>query len=349
MKRLKSIVLVACAVIIGIAMLPLQSASAISSSALSIVPKKNYTIESGKSVKDTLLIRNLDEKETLSLTLRVVDFTYNNDGGTPKLMLAEDAPQTTWSAKPFIKLPKTVSIEPKKSASVDMNVAIPAGHGAGSYYSAIVYSAGTPEEGNVGVSASGVTLAFINVPGEVKEDLKLEKFGAYFPKNSKKEAGFTFFATEDPKHIGYTLKNNGNVTEAPVGTITVKPLFGKDKTISNINPNQSLALIGQSRTYTACVTPKLQEVSLGGSTTKTTECTDSGLWPGFYRLSLDMFYGQNGNKTQDLQGSSWFIYMPVWAIIVLILLLLVIGFFGYRAYNSVRGKFGKGKKSSRKK
>lgn len=347
MKCLKSLVLAACAVVIGVAVAPLQSASAISSSALSITPKKNYTVEPGKSVKDTLVIRNLDEKEALNLNLRVVDFTYNNDGGTPKLMLAEDAPQTTWSAKPFITLPKTVSVAPKGSTTVDMGIAIPAKQGAGSYYSAIVYSAGTPEEGNVGVSASGVTLAFINIPGEVKEDLKLEKFGVYFPANGKKEAGYTSIATEDPMHIGYTLKNNGNVTEAPVGTITVKPLFGKDRTISNINPNQSLALIGQSRTYVACVTPMVEKVSLSGSTTKTTECTDSGLWPGFYRLSLDMFYGQNGNKTQDLQGSSWFIYAPIWAIIVLILLLLVLGYFGYRAYSAVRGKVGK--KSSRKK
>ena len=349
MKRFKSIVLTACAVVLGFTLMPVQPASAISSSALSITPKKNYTVESGKSVKDTLIIRNLDEKEKLNLSLRVVDFTYNNDGGTPKLMLAENAPQTTWSLKPFVTLPKTVEVDPKGSATVPIDVAIPANQGAGSYYSAIVYSAGAPEEGNVGVSASGVTLAFVNVPGEVKEELKLEQFGAYIPESGNKKASYTLFATEDPKNIGYTLKNNGNVTEAPIGTITVKPLFGKEKTISNINPNQSLALIGQSRTYVACVTPKMQEVSLSGSTTKTTACTDSGLWPGIYRLSLDMYYGQNGNRTQDLQGSSWFIYFPVWAIIVLILSLLVIGFFGYRAYNSVRGKFGKSKKSSRKK
>lgn len=60
-----------------------------------------------------------------------------------------------------------------------MSVAIPAGHGAGSFYSAIIYSSGAPSGGNVGLNASGVTFAFAQVPGKVNEDLKLEKFGAY--------------------------------------------------------------------------------------------------------------------------------------------------------------------------
>ncbi|MBH2007583.1 hypothetical protein I8H83_03200 [Candidatus Saccharibacteria bacterium] len=349
MKRLKSILLTACAVVLGVTLLPVQQASAATSAALSITPKKSYTVEPGKSVKDTLVIRNLDEAEKLDLTLRVVDFTYTDEGGTPKLMLAEDAPQTTWSLKPFLTVPKTVSVAPKQSTTIDMNVAIPANHGAGSYYSAIVYSSGTPEEGNVGLSASGVTLAFVNIPGEVKEELKLEKFGAYLPVEGKKPASYVYFTAENPKNVAYTLKNNGNVTEAPVGSITVKPLFGKERVIQDVNPSQSLALIGQTRTYAACFKLESSEVEFQGSRTQSSACANSDLWPGFYKLDLNLFYGQNGNRTQDIQSSSWFIYFPVWAIIVLILALIVIGFFGYRAYSSARNKFGKSKKLSHRK
>lgn len=348
MKRLKSIVLAACAAVIGIALVPQQPTSAATSAALSIVPKKNYVIEPGKSSRDTLVIRNLDAANELDITLRVVDFTYTDDGGTPKLMLAENAPQTTWSAKPFLTIPKSVKVKPSGSTTVDMSVAVPAKHGAGSYYSAIVYSTGDPGSGgNVGLNASGVTLAFVNIPGEVKEDLKLENFGAYMPASGSKKASYVKFATEDPKNLAYTLKNNGNVTEAPDGQITVDPLFGSSKAITSVNPNKSLALIGQTRTYTTCFKLESQEVDFQGDKTKTTACADSGLWPGFYKLSVSLYYGQNGNRTQDLQGSSWFIYMPVWAIIVLVLLLLVIGYFGYRGYSAVRGKVGK--KSTRKK
>lgn len=337
----------ACAVILGATLVPYHQAAAVSSAALSITPKKNYTIEPGKSAKDTLIIRNLDQERELDLTLRVVDFTYTDEGGTPKLMLAEDAPQTTWSAKPFLTVPKTVTVPAKGSKTIDMGIAVPAKHGAGSYYSAIVYSSGAaPDGGNVGLNASGVTLAFVNIPGEVKENLTLEKFGAYVP-GKNNSANYTSFTTNDPRNIAYTLKNNGNVTEAPAGSITVKPLFGNDKTITEINPNKSLALIGQTRTYTTCVALKYDQRQFEGGSAESTECTNSGLWPGFYRLSLDMYYGQNGNRTQDLLGSSWFIYAPIWSIIVFILALLVIAYFGYRAYSSVRGKVGK--KSSRKK
>src|SRR4051812_15107537 len=93
MKRPKSIFMAALAVLVAAGfVMPAQQASAQSSAALSIVPKKNYTIEPGKSVKDKLTIRNLDGESPLVLNLRVVDFTYTDDGGTPRLMLAADAP-----------------------------------------------------------------------------------------------------------------------------------------------------------------------------------------------------------------------------------------------------------------
>jgi hypothetical protein len=55
MKRFKSSVLTGLAVLIlAAAFIPAASASAQSSAALSIVPKKNYVVEPGKSIKDTL-------------------------------------------------------------------------------------------------------------------------------------------------------------------------------------------------------------------------------------------------------------------------------------------------------
>lgn len=154
MKRFKSIVVAGLAVFIFAAsVLPATQASAQSSAALSIVPNKNYVVEAGKTINDTLTIRNLDNEKPLQLSLRVVDFTFNDDGGTPKLMLAEDAPQTAWSLKPFLKVPQSVVIPPKSSKTVNLSVSIPGNRTAGSFYSAIVYSSGAPEGGNVGLSA----------------------------------------------------------------------------------------------------------------------------------------------------------------------------------------------------
>lgn len=305
-----------------------------SSSSLSITPRLNYVIQPGKSISDTVVIRNLDSTDPLDLTLRVVDFTYTDTSGTPKLFLAENAPQTTWSLKPFMTVPETVTVPAGQTKMVPVQIAIPANQGAGSYYSAIIYSSGSGQGGNVGLSASGVTLAFVDIPGKVNEDLQVKQLGAY--DTSPKTTGFEFIATNEPYNIGYNLQNNGNVTESPVGSIKVHYMFGGDRDIENINPSGSLALIGQSRTFTTCIKLADQNVSFDGSTTRTATCQDPGLWPGMYTVSLDAFYGQNGNDTQEVTRTAVFWYLPIWFIIALVVVLLIVAFFIWRLTVRIR-------------
>jgi hypothetical protein len=329
---------------------PTAPAYAQSSASLSITPKKTFLIEPGKSVKDKLTIKNIDESSDLELTLRVVDFTYTDDGGTPKLFIDPQAPQTTWSLKPFMKVPEAVTIPKGGTKTLDMSVTIPKGHGAGSYYSAIVYTSGAPSDGgNVGLNASGVTLVFTQIPGKVNENLKLEKFGVYTEATATKPADYSFFNLDEPRRIAYTLKNNGNVTEAPVGAITLKGWFGEPVTINNVNPSGSLALIGQTRTYATCIKLKEAEVNFSGAKTTSSECVSPGLWPGIYSVSLDLYYGQNGNNTQEITGTAIFWYFPWWSIILIFVVLALVVFYGWKAYSWVRSKFGKAPKRLRRK
>jgi len=340
MKHVKSLVLAAFAVLLSVSyVLPATQAAAVSSSALSIAPKKNYVIEPGSSVQDKLTISNLDQNSNLNLTLRVIDFSFTGNGGTPKLFLDTNAPQTTWSLRSYLNIPQTVSIEPGKSKQVDLSVAIPKGHGAGSYYSAIVYSSGSGQGGNIGLNASGVTLVFVNVPGKVKEDLQFTHLGAYDKTAQGDLSGYHYFNVKAPDTIAYTLKNNGNVVEAPAGNITLRDIFGRTTTINELNPSDSLALIGQERTFMTCIKLKPEDVKLGSSTTKTTTCDESGLWPGYYSVSADLFYGQNGNLTQEVTKVGGFWYLPWWFIGVVIVVLAIAGFYGWRTYNKLRNKF----------
>lgn len=349
MMRLNSIVRVAFAVLVAaISLSPGAVANAAvdsASSSLSIAPKKTYVVEPGKSVKDKLTIRNLDNNSDLQLTLRVVDFTFTDEGGTPKLFLAPDAPQTTWSLKPFLNVPKTAVIPAGGTKSLDMNVAVPAGHGAGSYYSAIVYSSGVPDasgNGNVGLSASGVTLVFTQIPGKVDEKLTLEKLGAYIDKS-----GYKLFTAQEPLKVGYTLKNSGNVTESPSGSITLTDLFGRKTQITDVNPSGSLALIGQTRTFTPCIKTKDQDVNFSGQKTEAKTCVSAGLWPGYYSVAIDLFYGQNGNITQEITGKSWFVYMPLWFVIVLVLAILIATYYIRKLVRRIKGKRSGGVKLGR--
>lgn len=343
MKQFKSVVLATFA-IVAIGIVPFLASlptGAQSSAALSIPPKKNYTLDPGRSVNDTLVVRNLDGERELNLSVRVVDFSFMDDGGAPELFLAEDAPQTTWSLKPFLTVPETVTIPPRESRTLDVNVSIPEGQGGGSFYSAIVYSTSSPDGGNVGLSASGVTLMFTNISGDVDETMTLEKFGAYRTASRDREASYLRFTTVEPEMIAYTLKNEGNVTQSPVGSITLKNIFGGERVITNVNPNDSLALRGQTRTFTSCIKLKNEETAFEGGTVQTNACVPSGLWPGRYKATINLLYGQNGNETQEINGTAVFWYMPWWFIAVLLVVILAIAYGVWRIVRKVRGGSGK--------
>ncbi len=317
-----------------------------SSSALSIIPKKNYSIKPGESVKDNLVIRNLSSTETLNLTLRIIDFTYNGQDGTPKLFLAKDAPQTTWSLKPFATVGQSVQIAPGQSKSIPMRISIPANQGAGSYYSAIIYSSGSggnTSGTNVGLSASGVTLAFVTVPGKVKEDIQLKKVGAY----DLTSASYHFIMTQAPQSIGYTIENKGNVVESPVGSITLKDMFGHKTTIDDVNPASALALIGQTRTFTPCIKYKSNGKDQG-SQVHANGCETPALWPGMYRVTVDLFYGQNGNNTQEVVKTAVFWYLPWWFIIIVLAIVAVIAYYIWKINRKIKGKVNGPRRLSRR-
>ena len=312
--------------------------SAATSSGLSIPPRKDFKIEAGSSVSDKMIITNLNRELDLTLSIRVIDFSFSDDTGTPKLMLDENAPQTTWSLKPFITLPKSLVVPAGKSSSFDYKVSIPKEQGAGSYYSAVIFGSGAGDGGNVNLSASGVSLVFVSVPGIVDEDMKLTKLGAYASNENTAGGNFVNVAVDKPKQIGVRLQNNGNVFESPAGSITLKHMFGNEILIDKINPSQSLALIGQDRLFLSCIEPIEEEVEVAGNQTERTVCNSPSLWPGRYTINLSAFYGQNGNETNEISGTATFWYIPVWFIGAL---LALIGFVVYTVWRIRRKLYQK--------
>ena len=311
------------------------------SSGLSITPKKNYVLEPGKSVTDKLSITNLDRQHDLLVTMRPVDFTFMDDTGSPKLILAQDAEPTTWSLKPFMNLPQTVTIPKGGSKTVDMKISVPVGQGAGSYYSAIVYTASGTNGGNVSINASGVTLAFLNIPGVVNEKMSIQKFGAFTFDKSGNTGKYVFIAADKaPDSLSYALKNEGNVAENPSGSIILKNMFGKTvKTFDNANPRGSLALIGQTRRFDACINPSQKKIELENQATavRDTSCNPPSLMPGRYTASLDVFYGQNGNPTHEITAVASFWYLPLWFIIAVIVAILIIAYIIWRIVRKIKG------------
>lgn len=326
MKRFFSYLSAALALLfVMVGTLPASAATG-GSSGLSITPRKDYVIAPGKTETDKISIGNLSSTQDLNITLKVIDFTFTDQTGTPKLLLADNAPQTTWSLKPFLTMPKTVLVPAGQTKTVSYTIKVPANQGAGSYYSAIEYAATGANGGNVSLNASGVTLAFLSVPGIVRENLALQKFGAYVGQPGGVTGSFVYIATDKaPQQLAYALKNSGNVAESPTGSIILKDMFGHTvQTISNSNVTSSLALLGQTRLFTACIKSELKTVQFTGTTTPTSTCVNPHLKPGRYTASQDIFYGQNGNKTQEITSVAHFWYLPWWFIIAVIIILLVI-------------------------
>lgn len=299
------------------------------STGLGVNPRKDLTVYPGKSVSDQLYISNLNKNVATKVNLTVVDFKANGETGTPALQLDENVPQTPWSLKPFITLPKTVELGPGETKYIPFSIRIPENQGAGSYYSAIKYDP-QPSEGNDTVVISGAPsqLLFVTVPGKATELLTLKKFGGYVIKDGQENGTFkSLYINSQPEKLAYLLQNGGNVAENPSGSIQIKNIFGKQvKLIKNANPRENLALIDQTRRFEVCIDAEVKEVEQDGRKTQVEQCKNPKFWPGVYRAHLSLFYGINGSNTQEINATATIWYLPPWfiAIVLVVLALLTL-------------------------
>lgn len=327
-----------------------KARAADTSSGLSVTPRKQMVLKPGGSVSDTLIVNNLSQVSALQVSLRVVDFTFYNQTGTPKFFIASNAPMTPWSLRPYVTVPQTVTVMPGQSQTIKYSVKIPKNLGGGSYYSAIFYSTGAPSAGNVNLSATGVTLMFVTVPGNVNESLTLDKFGTYSSNAAQTQGEFTYFNLNEPRQIAYIVKNNGNVAEAPAGSVSIRNLWGSSEvTTDDANPNQALALIGQTRLVQTCIKDKPKGVDTSKEDPKNdSDCASPELSPGRYTATINLLYGQNGNETHSLQQTVIFWYIPIWLLILIFIVLLILAYIVWRIVRRIKQPARRKKKIANK-
>lgn len=324
------------------------SVSAQQSTGLGIAPRKDYTIKPGGSASDTLRVTNLSKTETLRLTVDVVDFTAQGETGTPALQLRDDAPVMSWSIKPFVTLPKEVTLEPGKTVNVPIKIAIPEKQGGGSYYGAVQYVAKTGQgDKNMAVAASGATLVFVNVQGVVREHMTLKEFGAYLPSDDGQNGVFKkFFFGSRPRVLAYILHNDGNMVEQPKGAAVVTSMSGaKVATVGDANPKSSSALIGQSRRFEACIVTTEKEIKTPAGTVKQPVCDEPDFGPGRYKASITILYGNANQNSYQIVASNTFWYLPLWFVMALVALFTVVVFTIWVLARSIAGRVKARKKS----
>lgn len=322
-----------------VVVLPVSAAS----NSLGVNPRRDYTIKSGETVTDKIFVRNLSQTEDLTLSIDLIDFQAQGKTGAPALLLKQNQP-TRWSLKPYMTIQKSATIGAAKSMDIPFTITIPKNVGAGSYYSAIRYSAANQNgKSNLSLSGSSTSLIFVRVPGQAKDSLQMTNFGAFTPNSDGTSGTYaSFYGATAPKYLAYELKNAGNVAEQPSGSILVKDIFGKQvKLYQNANPNDNLVLIDQTRRFDFCLNPQKVTKTVNGVKADVEQCNDFGFKPGRYTVALDLFYGTNGSSSKEINATASFWYLPAWFIVAVIVLLLLIAGVIWLIVNAVRNSRGR--------
>lgn len=319
------------------------------SNALAIQPRKDYNLRAGESVNDTLTVTNRNSSEPLNLELKIIDFQAQDESGTPQLMRTSTE-RTAWSLKNYIEMPQQVTISPGETVRIPITVTMPADVGAGSYYSAVEYAASNPQsDDRVNIAASGVSLVFVKVPGQAKQQLSFLQFGTFVPAEGGNGGSFKgLFFGERPKVMAYRLRNDGNIAEQPSASIVVKNFSGEVLyTIQDANPKNQLALRGQTRRFDACINPEnVLQTTETGNDINSIICGDTNFSPGRYTAELSILYGENGNETREITAKATFWYLPWWFVGLIVLGLAVIA--GVVVYIVRRVKDLRGRKTRRR-
>lgn len=261
--------------------------------------RSEYTIDKGKSDTLTISIQNPSDVPTTAKAI-VNNFVASEDEtGTPRLILAEDAAPPKNNFKTFISDIPEVQLGPKERKDVPVRISVPADANSGGYYGAIRFVPANPtQESTVGLTASVGTIVLVTVPGDLKLKLDLVQLSAAQGDKAK-----SFFTSGDV-NVLTRLKNDGDIHLKPFGRVTVKDMFGKTVASYEFNNSEPRANI------------------LPGSIRKFNDQLGKKKLLGRYTIEANLGYTSGGGELITGKASFW--YLPAWAMLILILLVLAV-------------------------
>lgn len=217
-----------------------------------------------------------------------------------------------------------VDLKAGETKEIKLIIDIPADVAPGAYFGALRYAAipkgqaQTQAERQVSLTASVAHLVFVEVPGDINEQIQLESLTA--TQNGNK--GTFFFSAPDKVDLG--VKNLGNGFSRPFGKVSINGPFGKNVHTYDVNNTDPRGII----------LPKSARIF--------TDDAKNIKMPGKYNLTASVAYG-NGGEVISYKTS--FVYMPAWAIAVIVALIALIAAGSYYLY---RKKFVKTSKNEDK-
>lgn len=256
--------------------------------------------EKGKEYTLKVTVTNITAGK-MRLKTSVNDFTSDGETGNPKVIFDDNA-DSTYSLKSWVDLPGSFTLASKESKTVSINVDIPKNAEPGGHYGVIRFSGTAPDQdpSQVSLNASVGVLLLTRVNGNIVESLAVEDMGVQ--KNGKNKS----LVATGPVTVVTRVKNDGNVHVKPIGTLTIKNMFGK--------------VIGSFPfgSETQNVLPQ--------STRRFEQEFDKKWMFGRYTVGLQAAYGTQGGVLES--GASFWV-IP-FQLIIFVVALLVLLFFALR-------------------
>ena len=269
-------------------------------------PLIEFTTDPGKTVSVSIKLRNITDSPLVARA-RIDDFLAQGEEGLPKLLLDEDAAETSpYSFKPWVSSIPAVSLAPKQQKAIQVTFNVPGDASPGGHYGVIRFTAAAPEVEQTGVAlaASIGTLVLINVSGDVKTAATIEQFFVSQNAGGKPSS----FFEQGPLTFVERIKNTGNVHIKPVGEVKINNSFGKNVATLQVNEKNGNVLPASVRRFE--------------------QTMDKKLLFGRYTAQANLFYGDGQTLTQTI--SFWVI---PYKLIALAIGALVLAVFLIRRYN----------------
>lgn len=250
------------------------------------------------------------------VTVKVLVNDFQSDGvsGEPQIIVNEDKDLPN-SMKGFVKSVDDFSLSAGEAKEVTLIVDIPADTTPGGYYGVVRFAAvpqGQSEDGQTQVSlnASVASLLFVEVSGDIKEQIQIDSIKIY---RDKRSSSLFFF---EPNNAAISISNTGNSFSKPFGRVAIKK--GESEIYSyelNDTEPRGTVLPNSSRTFT----DEIKNVNKFGK----------------YTLVASIAQGQGAEVVVE-QISFW--YVPIWMAVLAIVLVVVIGIVVWLIYRRMGRK-----------
>ncbi|QQR77516.1 MAG: hypothetical protein IPJ67_05330 [Candidatus Moraniibacteriota bacterium] len=270
-------------------------------------PSFEMTLKPGEETAHTIQITN-PTKNLIELYPSAGNFTSSGDGGEPKYEIGTTALESSsrFSIANWVSFytPK-VAILPEQVVEFRFRIKVPDDAEPGGHYGVVFLGTKPPEdkdqEAQVALSTMVGSLLLVRIPGDIREEMRVEEFSAPW-----------FFWTP-PVAFTLFLRNTGTVHTRPSGDIAIADWRGHTVERLDINPKKGSVLPESRRKFDTMWKPDIAH-----------------FWNipiGKFHATFKATYGQ---KSQEVSQYIAFWIIPKWLVITvgtfLGLLILIIIF-----------------------